>query len=46
MTFISKQKNVFVKNSKLTGIRWVGCSGHAVHYIRADSALQIKKQTY
>jgi hypothetical protein len=36
----------FVKDSKLTGIRWVGCSVHVVHYILADSELQIKKQQY
>jgi hypothetical protein len=37
---------LFVKNSKLTGTRWAGYSGRAVHYIQADSALQIKKQKY
>jgi hypothetical protein len=34
----------FVKDSKLTSIRWVGCSDRVVRYIRADSALQTKKQ--
>jgi len=29
----------FVKDSKLTSIRWVGCSVHVVRYIRADSGL-------